>query len=149
MTTYKTAKELGILPEERRALIAFCKSPALGRAVALNGRSHYYRQDMVSDQDEAKQHGCGTAGCVAGYVFAHIRNVQGFKSVRGARTAEAYIERAAGSMDPWDDERGCCVVNKTIPFLHGIYSEGDDEWTLGDARRVVGRALKTGVVTWR
>lgn len=89
MPKYRTAAQLGILPEERKALIAFVNAPALGRTIALNGHAHYYDQGEAQNYTEAEENHCGTAGCVAGFVFAHARVVQGKRTLRQARDAEA------------------------------------------------------------
>lgn len=133
-TKYLTADQLGILPEERKALIAFLVAPSYGRVVIVNGKAHYYDQETASDPSVAKKHECGTAGCVAGYVFAHARNVQGLKRLRGAAGAQSYIDKA------FDQNTG--------GLLDHLYEE-QHERTLKEARAVVERALRTGKVRWQ
>jgi hypothetical protein len=144
MSKFKTAAQLGILPAERKAFIAFLKAPAEGRKVAVNGKTHYYDQSFVSDRDTAKAHGCGTAGCVAGFVHAHARHVQGLSSLRGARTADNYMAAACADEYPKDD---WWPVPK-YPLLDALYSEGEDR-TLTETRSVVRKMLRTGRVKWR
>lgn len=144
MAKYLTAKQLGILPEERKALIAFCTAPTLGRIVALNGHAHYYDQEVA--ETEASEHECGTAGCVAGFVLAHARIVQRKHSLRGERNAESYLERAVATDAPEDEwwNEG----KPLVPVLYDLYTE-DDPRTLSEARSVVAKMLRTGKVKWR
>jgi hypothetical protein len=142
-TKYLTAAKLGILPEERAALIAFVESPTYGRVVVVNGKGHLYDQGAVEDPDEAKRHECGTAGCVAGYVFAHARHVQGVKRLRGARDADGYIDTAWNTVE--DQRTG--DEKPVVPLLHALYGEGNER-KLGEARKVVAKALRTGKVKW-
>lgn len=136
---YKTAAQLGILPEERTALIAFVDAPALGRTIAVNGHAHYYDQGRVDSEELAEANECGTAGCVAGFVFAHVRRVQGKRSLRGARDAELYINRATD----YDYE----ADGPTVPFLEEIFSQGEPQ-KLSHTKKVVDKALRTGHVDW-
>lgn len=135
---YKTADELGILPEERTALIAFVEAPALGRVISVNGKSHYYAQSYVADESVAQIHECGTAGCVAGFVFAHIRYVQKKRSVRHSADAEDYANAASSIFMGEVDKRG---------VLEELFEEGQP-CRLKDARKVVQHALRTGKVDW-
>lgn len=130
---YLTAKALGILSEERTALIAFTKAdmPADDKVV-LNGHVHYYNQCYVEDKGIARDQECGTAGCVAGYVFEHIRVVQGQHYARNRRNASDYISAA---------------VYSDSHLLSDLYRRGDTT-TLVTARKVVRRALRTGTVDW-
>lgn len=144
---YLTSKQLGILPEERKALIAFATAPALGRLVAVNGQAHYYDQGDVDDKDIAKEHECGTAGCVAGYVFAHARVVQKRRTLRGATTPYDYIE-AAWATDETRDEYGWKPGVARVPVLANLYGESGER-TLKEARKVVTKMLQTGKVVWR
>ena len=148
--TYRSAKHLGILPEEREALIAFVKAPALGRIVSVNGHAHYYDQEHASDKDQAKENECGTAGCVAGFVFAHVSTVQGKRHLRGARNADQYIDKATHTDKTdsiadyyWEDDDG----KPDIPVLHELYTMGG-EWKLSTTRRVVDGLLRLGKVRW-
>lgn len=136
---YLTAAELGILPAERKALIAFVEAPALGRIVSVNGKAHYYNQGQVDIPNTAAEHECGTAGCVAGFVFAHARHVQKLKLLRGASGARGYAE-AAWEVDADD--------NPVCPLLSDIYAQGNNEIALAKARKVVAHALTTGKVKW-
>lgn len=142
MTKYLTAKQLGILPEERAALIDFVKAPALGRTIALNGRAHYYDQSNVDMPDTAKESDCGTAGCVAGYVFAHARRVQKKRTLRGADSARTYIGAAQGDYDITTGTEGPSTL------FSELYGEGGDR-KLPEAKRVVDKMLRTGKVLWR
>lgn len=130
---YLTAKALGILPEERTALIAFTKARTLGDSkVALNGHVHYYNQCYVEDEAVAEEKECGTAGCVAGYVFEHIHVVQRQRYVRNRISADGYISAA---------------VYSDSNLLNDLYRRGDTT-TLVVARKVVRTMLRTGVVDW-
>lgn len=152
MTKYKTAKQLGILPEERTALIAFASAPALGRTIALNGRAHYYDQGHAQDGEQAEENHCGTAGCVAGFVFAHARYVQGKRKLRGATNADDYIS-AAGDIAHHSVPDEICARpddknwKPTVPLLYELYSEGSER-KLPEAQRVVAGMLRTGRVRW-
>lgn len=136
---YLTAEKLGILPAERKALIAFVEAPALGRIVAVNGKAHYYDQSEVQDTWVAERNECGTAGCVAGFVFAHARHVQKLRTLRGGRSAQAYINASFA-----DDKD----FNPKTPLLNDLYEDGDSTRSLAEARAVVKRALTTGKVRW-
>src|SRR5208282_5384561 len=106
---------------------------------------HYYDQVQIDEPETAKEHGCGTAGCVAGYVFAHVKYVQKKRMLRGASTAHRYIRYY---IDPWgkiDEETGDYVVNRVL--LNHLYSDGSPR-SLDVARRVVDNMLRTGNVTW-
>lgn len=138
---YLTAKQLGIFPEERKALIAFVKAPSMGRVIEVDGKLHYYDQSEVDDEFVALKNECGTAGCVAGYVFAHAKSVQKLKKLRGVKSVSSYIDAAAsfsnGSIDELES-----------PFLTALYEQGDGSITLTKAKIVVDKALKTGKVKW-
>jgi hypothetical protein len=127
---YLSSKELGILPEERKALIAFVKSPFEGNIIEVNGSSHFYDQRYT----ESFAEGCKTAGCVAGYVFAHVRKVQKKNKLRGAKCAWQYFYEAALPAGKGD-------------ILEGIYSQ-NERVSLSKAIKVVKKALKTGKVDW-
>lgn len=137
---YKTAKQLGILPEERKALIAFVKAPFLGRTIEVNGHAHYYDQNGADNPSEAEENECGTAGCVAGYVYAHAKIVQKVRRLRGCKNADEYIGCATEYHDQ-DEE-------PVAPVLYHLYIEGGDH-KLAEARRVVDKMLRTGRVEWR
>lgn len=141
---FKTAAQLGILPEERKALIAFVEAPALGRVVSVNGHAHYYDQAHSSNQEQAETNECGTAGCVAGFIFAHARAVQGKRTLRGARNAQDYLDAACeselGDIYDWDEK-------PIAPLLNELFRHGEDE-KLAYAKKVVVKALKTGRVDW-
>ena len=127
---YLSAKQLGILPEERKALIAFVNAPALGNNIAMNGHAHHYNQGTAESDDLAEKNECGTAGCVAGFVFAHATVIQGLRSLHGQVTADGYM-------------------NSCGDILDGLYCEGNQDIRLALARRVVDHMLKTGEVDWR
>lgn len=138
MTKYLTAKQIGILPEERKALVAFVKARHSENKMRLNGGTHYYDQSFVDDPGAASEHGCGTAGCIAGYVFAHARRVQGKRSLRGARTVDSYINKA------WDEDAN---GNFLIPALGRLYVNGSHH-LVPEAKRVVKKMLRTGKADW-
>ena len=145
MAKFLTASKLGILPEERKALIAFIKSPALGRTVSVNGHAHFYAQGYVNDEGTAEDNECGTAGCVAGFVFAHAKHVQGKSRLRGARSPGGYIDNACAEK-LFDDEDGGVSIPK-VPVLSDLYRESYD-YKLTDARKVVAKFLTSGKVVW-
>ena len=130
---YLSAKALDILPEERKALIAFVAAPSLGRNIALNGHAHHYNQGDVDDPCAARENECGTAGCVAGFVFAHATIVQGLRSLRDETCADGYLQ----SSHFWD-----------CHMLDNLYGEGNTEIPLAHAKKVVDQMLKTGEVDW-
>lgn len=140
MTKYLTAAKLGILPEERKALVAFVTKAAEGQIVALNGRKHYYDQRDVEMSFDYEEHTCGTEGCIAGYVFAHAKYIQKKRTLRAARSASDYINAS------WKEDYLKNIPD--VPFLYNLYREGDRR-TLNKARGVVRRALTTGKVSWR
>tara|TARA_R110000868_G_scaffold158980_2_gene387418 strand:+ start:1079 stop:1513 length:435 start_codon:yes stop_codon:yes gene_type:complete len=144
MAKYKTAKQLGILPEEHKALVAFVKAPVLGRTISVNGHAHYYDQELTNDRYTAKENECGTAGCVAGFVLAHVQNVQKKRKLRGYSTPWNYIEAAWHA--PWNEKT--YKHEPVCPILYDLYSEVD-EHKLAEARRVVDKMLKTGRVDWK
>jgi hypothetical protein len=144
MAKYLTADQLNILPEERKALIAFANATTLGRIVSLNGKAHYYDQGVADAPEVAEENHCGTAGCVAGFVFAHARVIQGKRSLRGQRSADEYIEAAFEHVENKGGE-----LTPVAPLLDELYGESYSGWTLPDAQRVVGNMLRTGKVKWR
>ena len=142
---YLTAKQLGILPEERTALIAFTKADHIGNAMRLNGHAHYYDQ---TNSNNGAQNGCGTSGCVAGYVFAYARHVGKKKTLRGATGPNGYISVAWGSTSGEYSEEGSYMDDKPIsPFLYSLYSEGEEK-DVAHAQKVVDKALRTNKVKW-
>lgn len=152
LTAYLTAKQLGILPEERKGLIAFVETPSLGRTLAVNGKAHLYDQGDIDNEEKAEENECGTAGCIAGFVFAHVRHVQKIKTLRSARNASDYIDAACEDKGQFEgddsDEADWNWVEKHIaPLLADLYSEGGDR-TLVEAKKVVSKALRTGKVAW-
>lgn len=146
---YLTAAKLGILPEERTALIAFIEAPALGRIISVNGHAHFYDQGSVDIQSKAEENECGTAGCVAGYVFAHAKYVQGLKKVRDARSSDGYINAAWGLIAIKYDEYGDVLEEgrAVAPLLKALYEESGD-MKLDSARKVVDHMLRKGEVDW-
>lgn len=142
MAKYLTAAKLGILPEERKALIAFVDARTLGRIIEVNGHAHYYDQGHAANEWQAVENECGTAGCVAGFVFAHAKAVQGKRKLRGEDTAACYINAATDQA--YDEYHNCEPV---CPLLSDLYTEGQDH-KLAEARKVVYKALRTGRVEW-
>lgn len=136
---YLTAEKLGILPEERTALIAFVTAPSLGCIIAVNGHAHYYDQATVDNKETAGVTDCGTAGCVAGFVFAHAQVVQKKRTLRREKSPQSYIDQACSK--DWAAGR------YESPLLHSLYREGK-HWKLAQAKKVVDRALRTGNVVW-
>jgi hypothetical protein len=133
---YRTSAQLGILPEERKALIAFVQAPAQGGVITVDGHKHFYAQHTVQSWAAAKATGCRTAGCVAGFVWEHVTRVQRCKTLRGRYEALDYF---------------CvCVRHEPAPavFLADLYSDANWAISLVQARQVVDRALRTGKVKW-
>lgn len=129
---YKTADELGVTTEEHTALIAFATAePIDGDIIPLNGRRHFYIQRFISDYVAAQNHDCGSAGCVAGYVFEHITHIQHGIRPRGALGAQGYIAHAVSENMMLDD---LYRFNRYVPFEQ--------------ARLVVDHMLRTGGVNW-
>lgn len=127
----KTAKGLGILPKELKALKAFVTAPALGRTVSVNGHAHYYKQNKIEIEYLAEENECGTAGCVAGFVFAHAKHVQGVRRLRGSRSATGYYNQAMDTV-----------------ILRDLYGQTGGTHKLATARKVVTKMLATGKVHW-
>lgn len=136
---YLTAEKLGILPEERTALIAFVTAPSLGCIIAVNGHAHYYDQATVDSKETAGMSDCGTAGCVAGFVIAHAQVVQKKRYLRNAKRPQSYIDEACSK--DWATDR------YKAPLLHSLYREARRQ-KLAQAKKVVDRALRTGNVVW-
>lgn len=145
MPKYMTAAQLNILPAERKALIAFVQAPALGRIVSVNGKAHYYDQGHASDDEQAKVNECGTAGCVAGFVFAHALHVQGLRSLRKMRSADDYIGEACD--ERYDEET--LEYEPVSELLTDLFSEGSSNRSLAEAKAVVDKMLRTGEVKWK
>lgn len=129
---YLTAKQLGILPEERKALIAFAEAPRHDRIMALNGHSHYYNQLYLTGPERATAEHCGTAGCIAGYVFAHAKNVQNQATLRGSHFVHGYLDNVGTASD----------------MLCRLYSDVQPSRTVPEAQRVVKTMLRTGKAQW-
>ena len=123
--------------------------------ISVNGHAHYYDQDSAEDEKRAEENECGTAGCIAGFVFAHARHVQKKRTLRGARAARDYIRHAACIIPPGYDQNGVRVTEGcddevpegAVPILYHLYREGGDT-KLAEARKVVERMLRTGKVVW-
>jgi hypothetical protein len=148
MPKYLTASQLGILPEERKALIAFATAPALGRTISVNGHVHYYDQGDYNDEEAAEYNECGTAGCVAGFVFAHARHVQKKRTLRGQRSVEDYFYSATEYKGQAEDDVWTGTYDPLVPLLRELYSESNSDQKLVHARKVVKRMLRTGKVNW-
>ena len=143
MAKYKTAKQLEMLPAERKALIAFVRQPTLGRIVSVNGHAHYYDQSTIDSPNTARNTECGTAGCVAGFVFAHARHVQHLKKLRNSAKASTYISHAC--LTKYNPETG--DEPYVAPLLAELYGESGD-YKLEVARKVVKGLLQKGKVVW-
>ncbi len=130
---FMTAKQLGIMPAERKALIAFVEAKSAGPFMETKeGALHLYDQSEVDDDFRACEHSCGTAGCIAGFNFAHMTETQGVPRPRAATDAFEYIDNAG----------------EASPFFQELYWEGNGK-TVAQAQRVVRKALQTGKVRWR
>lgn len=145
MAQYKTAKELGISSVERTALKAFAEAKVIGtRHVPLNGHFHLYDQGYIdaSPRSFLEARGCGTAGCVAGYVYAHVKIVQNKVKELGARSAQQYIDKAAGG------GFGCFGYSDVPRPLRPLYVEDDSSYSAQQAQGVVRKFLQTGRIEW-
>ena len=140
---YKSAKELQILPEEHKALIAFVKAPDLGRIVEVNGHAHFYDQSYADDDSTAKLAECGTAGCVAGFVFAHVKTVQKKRRLRGTVSADGYIEAACDDNYDYLEHKYTHIA----PLLQRLYRMAAP-YKLSTAKKVVETLLRHGKVSW-
>lgn len=130
---YITADGLGITTAEHTALVAFATAePIDGNIIPLNGHRHYYIQRVVADYSAAADHDCGSAGCVAGYVFEHIIRIQRRERPRAALSAQGYIAHAVSENMMLDR---LYRFNQYVPFEQ--------------ARVVVDHMLRTGSVEWR
>jgi hypothetical protein len=147
--SFMTAKALGIMPEERKALIAFIKAPHLGNNIALNGKAHHYNQSYVDNEDHAEDSGCGTAGCVAGYVFWHAKIVQKLRKLRNTNNPDAYIEIVWSENKFWSEDNE--IASEKNPMycepLQALYDEGE-EHAVEETKKVVDKFLRTGKVCW-
>jgi hypothetical protein len=147
LNPYKTAKQLGLLPVEREALIAFVKAPSLGNNIALNGHAHHYNQGVSDDADLASNNHCGTAGCVAGYVFHYAKIMAKMKKLRDVDNADDYIETVmlVEVQDDWDSPSWPNRNPHYNPMLKKLYQEGGDK-EIVKAKAAVDYMLRNGKV---
>jgi len=130
---YLTAKQLDITIPEYRGLVAFVKSRFNDekKTISLNGVKHYYDQSYIESREDAEEHNCKTAGCVAGYVYAHARFIQKKRDVLGRKSAESYYSFAA----------------RNFGVLRDLYTEYS-HYNVSETKRVVEHLLRTGEVDW-